>query len=358
MIDAQNRKTRRFPPDKEEVARTAIKEAVEKELHLDGGIDYGIAGGASGGDILFHEVCAELGIPTKLYLALPRDEYVRESVQAAGPQWIERFQRLLDSHQPRVLSDSPEQTDHPPRWLREKENYSIWQRNALWMLHNALAASGRGVTLIALWDGKTGDGPGGTADLVQKASEQGAKTIILDTTVLFTEAKGAHAAQAAAGNGPQPVKVIEGKTPAEEADIFDVFLSYNRADQSAVEKIAKELKKLGIRPWFDEWQLRPGFPWQDELERQIESIKAAAVFVGKQGVGPWQDLEQDAFLREFRKRRCPVIPVILPEGGSEPKLPIFLAGMTWVDFRTMDPDPMERLIWGITGKRAASTADE
>jgi hypothetical protein len=25
--------------------------------------------------------------------------------------------------------------------------------------------------------------------------------------------------------------------------------------------------------------------------------------------------------------------------------------MTWVDFRKRDPDPMEQLIWGITGER-------
>jgi hypothetical protein len=36
---------------------------------------------------------------------------------------------------------------------------------------------------------------------------------------------------------------------------------------------------------------------------------------------------------------------------KEPQLPIFLEGMTWVDFRKEDPNPMERLIWGITGER-------
>jgi hypothetical protein len=25
--------------------------------------------------------------------------------------------------------------------------------------------------------------------------------------------------------------------------------------------------------------------------------------------------------------------------------------MTWVDFRLSDPDPVERLVWGITGAR-------
>jgi len=25
--------------------------------------------------------------------------------------------------------------------------------------------------------------------------------------------------------------------------------------------------------------------------------------------------------------------------------------MTWVDFRKQEPDPMQRLLWGITGRR-------
>jgi len=73
-----------------------------------------------------------------------------------------------------------------PRWLQDKPDYNIWQRNNLWNLHNALAtAGGENVTLIALWNGATGDGAGGTADMVQKAQERGAKTIILDTKKIF-----------------------------------------------------------------------------------------------------------------------------------------------------------------------------
>ena len=60
--------------------------------------------------------------------------------------------------------------------------------------------------------------------------------------------------------------------------------------------------------------------------------------------------EMRAFLSEFAERGCPVIPVLLPE-AAVPELPIFLRGMTWVDLRDQDGDGMERLIWGITGRR-------
>ncbi len=93
-------------------------------------------------------------------------------------------------------------------------------------------------------------------------------------------------------------------------------------------------------------------PGKHHLENQIGQIKSAAVFVGKDGIGPWEQMELAAFLRQFVNRKCPVIPVILADTPKKPKLPIFLDGMTWVDFRQHDPDPpMERLIWGITGVR-------
>jgi hypothetical protein len=53
------------------------------------------------------------------------------------------------------------------------------------MLYNAMACGSRHVTLIALGDGKTGDGPGGTKDMVTKADESAAKTIVLQTKKIF-----------------------------------------------------------------------------------------------------------------------------------------------------------------------------
>ena len=125
-----------------------------------------------------------MNIPTRIFLVVPRELYVRESVASAGPDWVEEFNRLVRSHPVRVLSESIEL----PRWLQAKPDYNVWQRNNLWNLHNALAAAGgENVTLIALWNRASGDGAGGTADMVRKAQDRGAKTIILDTTKIFAD---------------------------------------------------------------------------------------------------------------------------------------------------------------------------
>ncbi len=145
--------------------------------------------------------------------------------------------------------------------------------------------------------------------------------------------------------------VLQGKIATGD---FDVFLCHNNKDKPAVKAVGEKLKEYGILPWLDEWELPPGRPWQPLLEKQIDKIKAAAVFVSKNDMGPWQKQELYAFLNEFVNRGCPVIPVILPGSRKVPELPIFLKGMTWVDFRDQDSDALKRLIWGITGQREYS----
>ena len=133
---------------------------------------------------------------------------------------------------------------------------------------------------------------------------------------------------------------------------YDVFLSYNSKDKVEVKKIADALKAQGIAPWLDEWELPPGRPAQRRLEAEITKSKSAAIFIGKEGMGPWQHMELDAFIHQFIDRDCSVIPVILSDAPpGKPQLSPFLGIMTWVDFREQEPDPMKQLIWGITNKK-------
>jgi len=198
MIDAPDRETPRFPADKELAAREKIKQAVLKEMNIGAGVGVAYAGGANGGDILFLEVCAELGIETRLYLAVQPQIYVTKSVDKGGPQWVKRFWDLHAAHaarnQIRILSSQTEparnDVEYLPAWLRDKPHYNIWQRNNLWMLFNALTegcdekSGDPNLTLIALWDGKEGDGPGGTGHLVEKVRNLGARCEIIDTKEL------------------------------------------------------------------------------------------------------------------------------------------------------------------------------
>jgi GTPase SAR1 family protein/nucleotide-binding universal stress UspA family protein len=147
--------------------------------------------------------------------------------------------------------------------------------------------------------------------------------------------------------------VLRGKTAVlrgkEDVAEYDVFLSYNWRDKDVVRSIAWQLRNRGLRPWMDERQLRPGFPWQPELEEIIARVPAAAVVIGAQR-GPWQAREIYAFIQQSVSRGCAIVPVLLPDANTA-DLPVFLQGLTWVNLAVPEPDPIGQLVWGITGQQ-------
>lgn len=112
---------------------------------------------------------------------------------------------------------------------------------------------------------------------------------------------------------------------------FDVFLSYHRHDYALVQRVADALIRDGLSVFFDRWYLTPGIPWPDVLERSLDRCGAAIIFVGPEGLGPWQLREQYLALdRQTRDKAFPVVPVLLP--GADPPLG-FLRLNSWVDLR-------------------------
>jgi WD40 repeat protein len=134
---------------------------------------------------------------------------------------------------------------------------------------------------------------------------------------------------------------------------YDVFLCYNSKERQAVEAIGERLKEHGILPWLDVWEMQAGDLWQKVLEKQLKSIKSAAVFIGPNGPGPWQDLEVMALLQQFGKpgRGRRIIPVILEGRKSSPRFPPFLGLWHAVDMREPKPDPFQQLVGGITREK-------
>jgi len=196
-VDDQDRQAKgrpaRFPrtAEAEAAALQAIRSRIERLQQSPQGVALGLAGGASGGDILFHEACAALAVPSWLYLALPPAPYKERSVRGGGDGWLQRFDHLVqarDGHT-RLMTELQGEDDARgalPPWLVGQKHYDIWQRSNLWLLQSALACGPRRVTLIALWDGEIeGDGPGGTSHLVQLAREHGAEVDLIDTRALF-----------------------------------------------------------------------------------------------------------------------------------------------------------------------------
>ncbi len=174
----------RFPrtDHAENVARQLIYDAVKQEVGEKTGETLGVASGACGGDILFHEVCAELGVRTELFLPVSESIFQCESVEGGGPGWVSRFQELRERVPLRVL----QATLAFPSWLASKADYRIWKRGNLWITSHALAAGASRQTLIALLNDERGqEGDGGTKDMVAMARERGIKCVLLDARALL-----------------------------------------------------------------------------------------------------------------------------------------------------------------------------
>jgi hypothetical protein len=196
---------KRFPPSTVDAARARIEEAIDDELKKDGGtIAFGIAAGANGGDLLFHEICVRKKIPTRLCLALRKPQYVGQYVAPAGKEWIERFStiynHIADHQKPcNGTADAGKGTQHIacsirvfseftelPRWLQSKPLYNVGRRNNQWMLQYAIASAQElgpdtEITLLALWDEQShrAVGVGGISDLIRKAALQGIKVVLI-----------------------------------------------------------------------------------------------------------------------------------------------------------------------------------
>jgi hypothetical protein len=129
--------------------------------------------------------------------------------------------------------------------------------------------------------------------------------------------------------------------------VFDVFLCYNRADMMAVRAIAQGLALHRIKFFLDEQQNPAGQVWTERVSLALSKASAFAVCLGAAGIGKWQAIEIQNIAEARLARACNVVPVFLPDAPASAKMPMQLAGLTWVDFRSADPNPMTALIRGL-----------
>jgi hypothetical protein len=140
----------------------------------------------------------------------------------------------------------------------------------------------------------------------------------------------------------------------EQSFDYDVFLSHNSRDKQAVQWLAERLEdEAGLAVFLDVWNLVPGEPWQEDLERALAGSATIAVFLGPAGISSWHNKEmRDALNRQASDPGRRVIPVILPGADLEQvEVPSFLSQLTWVDFQSglENEEALHRLIAGITG---------
>jgi tetratricopeptide (TPR) repeat protein len=178
MIDRPDRPTPRFPPDREPAAAAAIDDVLAR-LNPSSG-DLALCSGASGGDLLFAEACLRRGLSVELRLPQEEPKFLRESVSFAGDHWRDRFYAVKAHPRTKMLVMPDELGPAPART-------NVYTRVNLWQLYTAISWGDEKLRFICLWDGKPGDGPGGTQHMMEIARSRTSHVYHIDPGRLVAE---------------------------------------------------------------------------------------------------------------------------------------------------------------------------
>lgn len=124
------------------------------------------------------------------------------------------------------------------------------------------------------------------------------------------------------------------KPKGQETKLYDVFISYNRADELEVRSIYDYLTDSRLKIWLDKESIKPGDDWLESMQDGLEKSKVCLVFYRNEP-SVWQKEETKQALRKRADDPSfKVIPVLLPGGNDgEPNMPPILHGTAWVDLR-------------------------
>ncbi len=173
-VDAAGRAVPRFPPEAVVPAARRIESLLDRVAA--GAHDLAITQGAAGGDLLFAHACQRRGIPLRLMLPLAEPAFVRCAVttSAEAQRWLAAWRHVRAG-----LAEPPQRLPGSAAGPGNR-----FERCNEWMLDHALALGAREVELLCLWDGAEGDGPGGTAHLVDAARRRGVPVHWIDVRTL------------------------------------------------------------------------------------------------------------------------------------------------------------------------------
>lgn len=179
MVDLPDRPEPRFPQELETMVREAVERALRRLVGNLAGSALGLSAAARGGDLLFVEACRRLGVPHLLCLPFAPDRFIETSVEGAGGAWVARFREALEAAAPGPLI-------MPRDYPRPAPDAGPYRKFNVWLLELARWL-GDEVHLLAVWDGRGGNGPGGTEHMVRTVEQQGGEMIRVDPGELLRQ---------------------------------------------------------------------------------------------------------------------------------------------------------------------------
>ncbi len=139
-----------------------------------------------------------------------------------------------------------------------------------------------------------------------------------------------------------PIKLLAAAEP------LHVFLCHNSKDKPVVETIlhrVAELSPLSVHPWVDKTDIVGGQSFVDQIGSIVRKADVALVFLGKNGVGPFQEREIATLVKHVTdpaRKKLVILPVLLddidPDDVKTPDCWEMLAPENYAQIADVDSD--------------------
>jgi len=270
MVDRPDREVPRFPPQLEPAVDNAIRQRL-KELSA----GFGFASAACGSDILFHEAILDMKGETHVVLPYQKELFMKESVDIIrGANWIERYEHVV-ARAVEVQEVS----------RQSQTNGNVLYEFANLMLHGlaSVRAEQLDTKLVPLvvWDGKSGDGAGGTASAVERWQRLGLGVEIIDLAEILRGCLHVTSPSAACRDtsSRQTNEVASGFTPEIRALFFADVEGFSKLNDEEIPRFVDHLLGLVAR-LANESAYRPLMKntWGDGLYLVFSNVRDAGQF--------------------------------------------------------------------------------
>lgn len=111
-----------------------------------------------------------------------------------------------------------------------------------------------------------------------------------------------------------------------------IFLSHTSIDKPFVEKLARDLERLGIRVWFDKYEIKVGESILWKIDEGIRESEYLGIVISKEAwESEWVKTEiAAAWQKQVQQKGKFVLPIYY----RDCEIPLFLKDLKYADFRT------------------------
>lgn len=110
-----------------------------------------------------------------------------------------------------------------------------------------------------------------------------------------------------------------------------VFLSHTSLDKPFVEKLAKDLRRIGVTVWYDRWEIKVGESITWKIEEGIRENEYLAIILSPEALNSeWVKSELGAaWVKQMKIKKIFLLPILYRDCD----IPLFLSDRKYADFR-------------------------